>query len=78
MDKDQERRERAYRIWEMKAGLTASTMIAGSVLKTNMPRQDAKPMRTEANVHASEEFNDKRREKSSGAHARPPWMAASD
>jgi hypothetical protein len=38
MDKDQERRERAYRIWEMKAGLTASTMITGSGRKTNMPR----------------------------------------
>ncbi|MDR7144908.1 DUF2934 domain-containing protein [Rhizobium sp. BE258] len=76
MDKDQERRERAYRIWEDEG--RPHGKHDDHWQRAEDQHVQAKPMRTEANKHASEEFNDKRREKSSGAHARPPSMAASD
>jgi hypothetical protein len=56
MDKDQERRERAYRIWEDEG--RPHGKHDDHWQRSEDQHAQAKPMRTEANKHASEEFND--------------------
>lgn len=79
MDKDQERRERAYRIWEEEGrpdGKHENHWQRAEDQHAETERQAEEV--TEANQHASDEFNGKRRKNSPGPDVRPPSTVAPD
>lgn len=79
MDKVQERRERAYRIWEDEGrpdGMHEDHWQRAEDQHADTKRQADEVI--EANQHASDEFNGKRRKNSSGPDVRPPSTAAPD
>lgn len=79
MDKDQERRERAYRIWEEEGRPDGKhedhwQRAEGQHAETERQAEEV----TEANQHASDEFNGKRRSKPLAADDRPSSTVAPD
>ncbi|MBW9115565.1 DUF2934 domain-containing protein [Rhizobium cauense] len=79
MDTDQERRERAYRIWEDEGrpdGKHEDHWRRAEEPHAETGRQADEV--TEANQNASDEFNGKRRRKAPGPDVRPPSTVAPD